>query len=112
MIFYLADKIPRLIKAFSARATSRSLFTVVDIKASPNVIHCLNGMRCLSLFWVILGHEYSINLISPAINLADNLVWMSQPFTSFILYAQFAVDTFFFISGLLLVAIGLRSLEK
>ncbi|XP_016949352.1 nose resistant to fluoxetine protein 6 [Drosophila biarmipes] len=106
------DKIPRLIKAFSARATSRSLFAVVDPRASPNVIHCLNGMRCVSLVWVILGHEYVISLKAPAINMLDNLRWMSQPFTSFILYAPFSVDTFFFISGLLLVSIGLRSLEQ
>ncbi|XP_016976560.1 nose resistant to fluoxetine protein 6 [Drosophila rhopaloa] len=106
------DKLPRLVKAFSARATSRSLFTVVDIKASPNAIHCLNGMRCLSLVWVILGHEYILNLKMASINQSDNIRWMSQPFTSFILYAPFAVDSFFFISGLLLVAIGLRALDK
>ncbi|XP_016995112.2 nose resistant to fluoxetine protein 6 [Drosophila takahashii] len=106
------DKIPHLIKAFSARATSRNLFTLADIKKSPNVIHCLNGMRCISLIWVILGHEYIISLKAPAINRGDNLRWMQQAFTSFILYAPFSVDTFFFISGLLLVAIGLRALEK
>ncbi|KAH8354694.1 hypothetical protein KR084_002745 [Drosophila pseudotakahashii] len=106
------DKIPRLIKSFSARATSRHLFTLADVKANPNVIHCLNGMRCISLVWVILGHEYTISLKSPAINRRDNLRWMQQAFSSFILYAPFSVDTFFFISGLLLVVIGLRSLEK
>ncbi|EDX02122.2 nose resistant to fluoxetine protein 6 [Drosophila yakuba] len=106
------DKLPRPIRAFSARATSRSLFTIVENTASPNVIHCLNGMRCMSLIWVIFGHEYIINLKGPAINPADNLQWMSQPFSSFILYGTFSVDTFFFISGLLLVSIGLRGMEK
>ncbi|XP_043660070.1 O-acyltransferase like protein [Drosophila teissieri] len=106
------DKLPRPIRAFSARATSRTLFTIVENKANPNVIHCLNGMRCMSLIWVIFGHEYIINLKGPAINPADNLRWMSQLFSSFILYGTFSVDTFFFISGLLLVSIGLRGMEK
>ncbi|XP_017066870.1 O-acyltransferase like protein [Drosophila eugracilis] len=105
-------KLPSFVKAFSARATSRDLFTIVDNKMNPNVIHCLNGMRCMSLVWVIFGHEYIVALKAPAINPRDNLKWMTQPFTNFILYAPFSVDTFFFISGLLLVAIGLRSLEK
>ncbi|XP_020803371.1 O-acyltransferase like protein-like [Drosophila serrata] len=106
------DKLPRLVKVFSARATSRDLFTIVDAKSTPNVIQCLNGMRCMSLIWVILGHEYTINAMAAAINALDILRWMSKPFTSLILYAPFSVDTFFFLSGFLLVVIGLRALEK
>ncbi|XP_017034972.1 nose resistant to fluoxetine protein 6-like [Drosophila kikkawai] len=105
-------KLPRLVKVFSARATSRELFAIVDPKATPNVIQCLNGMRCLSLIWVVLGHEYIINIMAMAINQVDNLRWMGKPFSSLILFAPFSVDTFFFLSGFLLVAIGLRALEK
>ncbi|KAH8235404.1 hypothetical protein KR038_007025, partial [Drosophila bunnanda] len=105
-------KLPRLVKVFSARATSRDLFAIVDAKSTPNVIQCLNGMRCMSLIWVILGHEYTINAMAAAINELDILRWMAKPFTSLILYAPFSVDTFFFLSGFLLVVIGLRTLEK
>ncbi|XP_034653957.1 nose resistant to fluoxetine protein 6 [Drosophila subobscura] len=103
---------PRIVSVFSARANSRSLFAMVDIKSSPNVIHCLHGIRCMSLIWVIFGHEFIIALISPNINQMDVLRWVQQAFSSFILYAPFSVDTFFFLSGLLLVVISLRFLDK
>ncbi|XP_017145916.1 nose resistant to fluoxetine protein 6 isoform X1 [Drosophila miranda] len=103
---------PRLVGTFSARASSRSLFAIVDPKSSPNVIHCLNGIRCLSLMWVIFGHEYIYALKSPSINQSDLLSWVQQAFSSFIIYAPFSVDTFFFLSGLLVVVVSLRFLEK
>ncbi|EDW56170.1 GM22967 [Drosophila sechellia] len=106
------EKLPRPIRAFSARATSRSLFTIVENSANPNVIHCLNGMRCMSLIWVFFSHEYIGNMKGPSMNPVDNLIWASQLFSSFILYGTLSVDTFFFIAGLLLVSIGLRSMEK
>ncbi|KAH8295940.1 hypothetical protein KR018_006480, partial [Drosophila ironensis] len=106
------SKLPPFVRVFSIRANSRSVFAVTNPKSSPNVIHCLNGMRCLSLIWVILGHEYTVTLFAQAINQIESLRWMSKPFTSFIIYAPFSVDTFFFLSGLLLVAIGMRALER
>ncbi|KAH8342868.1 hypothetical protein KR059_000974, partial [Drosophila kikkawai] len=105
-------KLPRLVKVFSARATSRELFAIVDPKATPNVIQCLNGMRCLSLIWVVLGHEYVLYLKALSVNQQYSLRWMSKPYSSFILFAPFSVDTFFFLSGFLLVVIGLRTLDK
>ncbi|KAH8421541.1 hypothetical protein KR009_012235 [Drosophila setifemur] len=106
------DRLPPLVKVFSVRANSRSLFAVVDNKATPNVIHCVHGIRCMSLIWVILGHEYTVALILQSVNAWDKLGWMQQPFTSLILYSPFAVDSFLFISGMLLVVIGLRALER
>ncbi|KAH8280767.1 hypothetical protein KR054_010700, partial [Drosophila jambulina] len=105
-------KLLRLVKVFSARATSRELFAIVDAKSTPNVIQCLNGMRCLSMIWVVLGHEYVMYLKAPGVNQEYSLHWMSKPFASFIIFAPFSVDTFFFLSGLLLVFIGLRTLDK
>ncbi|SPP73715.1 nose resistant to fluoxetine protein 6 [Drosophila guanche] len=102
----------RLVSVFSARANSRSLFAMVDIESSPNVIHCLHGIRCMSLIWVIYSHEFIIALISPNINQLDALRWMQQAFSSFILYAPFSVDSFFFLSGLLVVMISMRLLDK
>ncbi|XP_017055215.1 nose resistant to fluoxetine protein 6 [Drosophila ficusphila] len=106
------EKLPKLVRIFSARAISRDLFTLAENKDTPNVIHCLNGMRCMSLIWVVFGHDFTSNLAAASTNEAYKITWMSQAFSSFILYAPFSVDTFFFISGLLLVAIGLRSLDK
>ncbi|KAH8360223.1 hypothetical protein KR093_011438 [Drosophila rubida] len=104
--------LPPVVKIFSARANSRALFRIVQPKSNPNVIDCLYGMRCMSLIWVIFGHQYLFALLAPNINQFRLKWWFEKPYTSFVLHGVFSVDTFFFLSGLLLVAISLRSLEK
>lgn len=132
----LAEHLPALVKVFSARANSRTLFRIVDSKTNPNVIDCLHGIRCLSLIWVIYGHDYILQGISPNINLVDvipvgcnttstiahigqtnlhfsyTLQWYRSPFSMFIMHGLFSVDTFFFLSGLLVVMVALRSMER
>ncbi|XP_001989706.2 nose resistant to fluoxetine protein 6 [Drosophila grimshawi] len=105
-------QLPVLVKIFSARANSRALFRLVQPNSNPNVIDCLYGMRCMSLLWVIYGHQYLFALLSPNMNKFRIKYWIENPYTSLILHAAFSVDTFFFLSGLLVIAIGLRSLEK
>ncbi|XP_030568502.1 nose resistant to fluoxetine protein 6-like [Drosophila novamexicana] len=112
--FLCADQkhLPALVKVFSARANSRTLFRIVDSKTNPNVIDCLHGIRCLSLIWVIYGHDYILQGISPNINLVDVIPWYRSPFSMFIMHGLFSVDTFFFLSGLLVVMVALRSMER
>ncbi|KAH8312733.1 hypothetical protein KR044_012560, partial [Drosophila immigrans] len=106
------SKLPTVVKAFSARANSRALFHLVEPKSNPNVIDCVHGMRCMSLIWVIFGHQYLISLGSPKTNYVSLSSWARTFFANFIMHGFFSVDTFFFLSGLLLVMIALRSLEK
>ncbi|XP_017066862.1 nose resistant to fluoxetine protein 6 [Drosophila eugracilis] len=101
-----------VVKAFSARANSRAIFRIVDTKSNPNVIDCLHGIRCLSFIWVVYGHEYLVAAKSPNINLGDMLTWLNSFYSEFVLHGIYAVDTFFFLSGLLLVLIALRSMER
>uniref|UniRef100_A0A6P4F8L6 Nose resistant to fluoxetine protein 6 n=1 Tax=Drosophila rhopaloa TaxID=1041015 RepID=A0A6P4F8L6_DRORH len=104
-------KLPALLKVFSARANSRSLFRITA-KPNPNVIECLHGIRGMSLIWVCYGHNYIIGITSPNINLYDVYSWAKTPFMDIIYEGVFAVDTFFFISGLLVAMVALRSMEK
>ncbi|EDW80737.1 uncharacterized protein Dwil_GK11404 [Drosophila willistoni] len=106
------DQLNRIVKIFSARANSRGIFRIVESKPNSNVIDCLHGLRCMSLIWVIFGHEYVYGLSGPNINQWALNTWFKKPFSLIILHAPFSVDTFFFISGLLLVVIGLRSMER
>ncbi|EDW67402.2 uncharacterized protein Dvir_GJ24123 [Drosophila virilis] len=111
-LFEDQKKLPFLIKAFSIRANSRALFCLVEPNSKPNVIDCLHGMRCLSLIWVIFGHEYIIAMIAPNMNFLTVYRWFEKPFSNFITRGVFSVDTFLFLSGLLLVVISMRSLER
>ncbi|KAH8235402.1 hypothetical protein KR038_007021, partial [Drosophila bunnanda] len=104
--------LPPVVRAFSARANSRSLFRLVDTKANPNVIDCLHGIRCLSFIWVVFGHDYLVSAMSPNMNMAYVLTWINSVFSSLVLHGIYAVDSFFFLSGLLLVVIVLRTMDR
>ncbi|XP_017119535.1 nose resistant to fluoxetine protein 6 [Drosophila elegans] len=104
-------KLPALLKAFSARANSRSLFRITT-EPNPNVIECLHGIRGMSLIWVCLGHDYVIGITSPNINMYDVYTWAKTPFMNIIYEGVFAVDSFFFISGMLVAMVALRSMER
>nr|XP_017031284.1 nose resistant to fluoxetine protein 6-like [Drosophila kikkawai] len=106
------DQLPAIVKAFSARANSRALFRIVENSSNPNVISCLNGIRCLSLFWVVISHEYTTRPFSPLLNLFHAVQWAELPFSSFIVHGFFSVDSFFFLGGLLVSLIALRTMDK
>lgn len=78
----------------------------------PTSVQAVNGVRVLSMSWVILGHTY-IFLISSIKNLipvAPELIhrWTFQ----IVLNAIFSVDSFFLLSGLLVSYLTLHELEK
>lgn len=66
--YNFSEQLPIVVRAFSMRANSRILFRMVEPKTNPNVIDCLNGMRCLSLIWVIFAHQYIICIMAPNMN--------------------------------------------
>ncbi|XP_043065194.1 nose resistant to fluoxetine protein 6-like [Drosophila ficusphila] len=106
------NRMPALVKAFSARANSRSLFRIVPSKSNPNVIDCLHGIRCMSLIWVIYCHELIFFLNSPSLNSNEMFSWAITPFASFVLHGYFSVDSFFVLGGMLVCMVALRSMEK
>ncbi|XP_020809034.1 nose resistant to fluoxetine protein 6-like [Drosophila serrata] len=106
------NELPAIVKAFSARANSRALFRIVENTSNPNVISCLNGIRCMSLFWVVFSHEYTGRFFAANLNLFNVLPWSKLPFASFILHGFFSVDSFFFLGGLLLALIALRTMDR
>ncbi|XP_016950512.1 nose resistant to fluoxetine protein 6 [Drosophila biarmipes] len=106
------DQLPTIVKVFSARANSRALFRVVQPNSNPNVIDCLNGIRCLSLAWVVFCHQYVNTLYAPNLNLFHAYSWAETPYASFILHGFFSVDSFFVLGGLLVALITLRMMDR
>ncbi|CAF0748592.1 unnamed protein product [Adineta ricciae] len=66
----------------------------------PGALTCLDGIRVISLCWVILGHTFVYALFY-----SDNVLvifnWMRQFWFQIIVQAAFSVDSFFLLSGLL-----------
>ncbi|XP_014369220.2 nose resistant to fluoxetine protein 6-like, partial [Papilio machaon] len=87
-----------LYSSFSTYTNCRRLLT---FKSSPNSLHCIDGIRALAMFWVIAGH--TIFYVAFCINRLDGLQWLISRKAFWITSAPITVDTFFMISGLLVV---------
>lgn len=76
-------------------------------------IECLNGIRVLSMSWVILGHAFFFPMeMGVAANLPSAYAWFQRfPFQA-IGNAYLSVDSFFFLSGLLVTYITLKKMAK
>ncbi|XP_019618975.1 PREDICTED: nose resistant to fluoxetine protein 6-like [Branchiostoma belcheri] len=94
-----------------------SLYTnigkLLSTKQAPGSITCLHGIRFISLTWVILAHTYGF---------ARNRSHFDNPIEPFEIVKTFtfqainnsfiAVDSFFFLSGLLMSYVLLRQIAK
>jgi peptidoglycan/LPS O-acetylase OafA/YrhL len=130
----------RVLRCFDAAANLNRLFAAVP-KGGAHDLDCLNGIRVISMLWVILGHTISgaytslINVEcctktpSTALSLYISFVcfwilfvWLYKKKVvthvatrfsfSIIGSAFYAVDTFFFLSGFLASYFLLQQLEK
>ncbi|CAK1600713.1 unnamed protein product [Parnassius mnemosyne] len=74
---------------------------LLTFTSGPDSLECIDGIRALAMVWVILGHTfYSLpNNLNPV----DALLWSISPNAIWVTSAPMTVDTFFLLSGLLLV---------
>lgn len=102
-----------MFKVFSLFVNFKLLCRMSGNKRSPNVIYCLNGIRSLSIIWIVFGHCYMVALLLPThVNSADILDWLKTPFSMLLQSGTMSVDTFFFLSGFLLSWVAFKELDK
>ncbi|CAF1100702.1 unnamed protein product, partial [Rotaria magnacalcarata] len=109
---YMARQMPLIVflAEFSATRTLGHIFSI-DKKENENSFAFLNGIRVLSLFWVILGHSFFFGL-SYMSNMLD-LLSASRNFAfQLITSGVFSVDTFFLLSGFLTAVLFVRHARK
>ncbi|XP_075974564.1 nose resistant to fluoxetine protein 6-like [Anticarsia gemmatalis] len=85
-------------RSFSVYTNGRRLMTFTS---GPDTVECLDGIRALAMAWVVVGHSFTTE--SSFSNLLDILMWMRSWKSLWILAAHFTVDTFFTLSGFLIV---------
>ncbi|XP_063383620.1 nose resistant to fluoxetine protein 6-like [Cydia fagiglandana] len=87
-------------KSFSVHPNTRRLLT---FNSGPGTLESLDGIRSLAMMWVILGHTYSTNRRAHFFNPLEMFTWMTSFSAIWIVAAPITVDTFFLLSGLLIV---------
>ena len=98
------------IKAFSLFQTVPMLLATGQ---GASVITSLNGLRVISMFWVILGHVYVFSSIVGGVDNAPKILSIVSRFSfQAVGNAYFSVDSFFFLSGVLVAYLTLREMNK
>ncbi|KXJ18551.1 nose resistant to fluoxetine protein 6 [Exaiptasia diaphana] len=91
----------------------RNTTQIMNTNVPPNAITSINGMRVLSILWVVLGHVFAFLATNGLVSNLGILRNILQRFTfQVILSGVFAVDTFFFLSGLLVAYLSFRQVDK
>ncbi|KAG8234042.1 hypothetical protein J437_LFUL014129, partial [Ladona fulva] len=98
----------RLLLCFSALSNARS---ICSFNVGADTIAPIHGLRFLSLLWVILGHTCLV-----AFQFSDNKNFRAKAEEDFLYQTlssgTYAVDTFFFISGLLVSFLYFRTVTR
>ncbi|XP_033118038.1 nose resistant to fluoxetine protein 6-like [Anneissia japonica] len=84
---------------------------ILKAKQGEGSLGALNGFRVLSLWWVILGHNYVF--VATILSNPSKILDVLSRFTfQAIGNATFSVDSFFFLSGLLITYLTLKYLRN
>ncbi|XP_013404076.1 O-acyltransferase like protein isoform X2 [Lingula anatina] len=102
---------PALVRLFTAFSLYTTLPRLLSTHQGSAAITCLNGIRVMSIGWVVLGHTYSFGLGN-----VDNIVFAFEETKRFSFTAVgnafFSVDSFFLLSGVLAAYLFLRQLRR
>ena len=110
-----SNSTPGLFPMYKALSQERKVTIDPDQTVSVSSSKCLNGMRSISMLWIILGHtlavQSSVGYINPAAVLPPTGV-MTSPLGKLVLSARYAVDTFFFIGAFLVMSGLLKKMDQ
>ncbi|KAL5011558.1 hypothetical protein ScPMuIL_010109 [Solemya velum] len=99
----------RILLAFSVYTNASK---ILNTKQSAGSIRALNGIRVMSMTWVLLGHSYSFGITITENVLPYFMVQFKRWTFQALLNATVSVDTFFTISGLLLSYLVLKEMKQ
>ncbi|KAK9886947.1 hypothetical protein WA026_019204 [Henosepilachna vigintioctopunctata] len=99
------ESIESFVCTLSLRRNIQKLFAT---NVGSDNIACINGLKVLSMLWVIIGHRFLINAVTPNVNSLYLFEWKDNIENMTIVGASVSVDTFLTISGLLLSYVYLR----
>ncbi|KAJ8956800.1 hypothetical protein NQ318_014214, partial [Aromia moschata] len=95
-----------LLVAFSAYSNGKKLFSITN---NSTELSCLNGIRVLSMIWVVVGHMFMMMILSPLFNLIDGVNFTNSLRSMLIVSGTLSVDTFFVVGGVLVAYTFMKS---
>eukprot|EP00111_Clytia_hemisphaerica_P007343 TCONS_00021359-protein len=99
-------------KFFIAFAIHKNLATLLNAKPPKGTIKNLNGIRVITITWIIIGHIYQNLFKLPIDNGLDAKKVLNRYTMQTITNAHVSVDTFFLLSGLLVGYLTLKQMDK
>ena len=92
----------------------RNLEMIISSKQPPNAINCFNGIRVISMSWIILRHIVMPELVLNLLKTPNNTIkyYQSQFYIPTNCEFSFSVDSFFFMSGVLAAYLYLIEIQK
>ncbi|XP_055613183.1 nose resistant to fluoxetine protein 6-like [Uranotaenia lowii] len=114
---FLDREVNSLMSAFSLYRNIRSIIHIApkskDVQKQRDTIECVNGIRALSMIWIIIVHVHETMLIIPVGNPPARTNYMYTFVSStFWIVGYLAVDTFLALSGMFVAISMLRELDK
>ncbi|XP_046738162.1 nose resistant to fluoxetine protein 6-like [Diprion similis] len=93
-----------------------SLYTnalaVLSTEVKPDSLQSLDGIRVLSMCWVVLGHRFLTSSIRPIVNLFEVYEWSNSWTSLYLEAAPLAVETFFVVGGFLMAYLLLKTMKS
>ncbi|XP_035212889.1 nose resistant to fluoxetine protein 6-like [Stegodyphus dumicola] len=102
-------RVPQSLLAFSATANIRQL---LKSPRRNSTLGAVNGIRCLSLMWIVLAHTYGFGHRQGLARLSHAKTYMDDILFQIITNAWVSVDTFFMLGGLLVAISNLKLMEN
>ncbi|KAI1292044.1 Nose resistant to fluoxetine protein 6 [Halotydeus destructor] len=100
----------QILVAFSVKRNADKILNTED---NPSSIGVLHGLRVLMMLWIIGGHSYSFAMQWLFFQNPNKMKAAPKNVVSQIIAnGTFSVDSFFFISGLLVSLVGLRMMRR
>lgn len=91
-------KLNKFLTAFSYLSNGKSFLAT---EKRPNQLTCVEGMRTISIMWILLSHAYGFKLRAPHTDFSQ-ISFFYKPENMFIIEGSVSVDTFLLIGGLVL----------
>ena len=104
-----AERAMKFLLCFSFISNTKKL---LNTRTANGPLVCLNGLRVISMWWVIQGHTYEFSTLTLGnVIYAESTLVKRFTFQA-IVNGSFSVDTFFFLSGLLVAYLALRGIRE